>query len=100
MSNIPQDASLQLLGQQNSASIYQLCSDGLSNRYYVVSGEGTRHLMASPEVVGYESYLAMKPATTGTITMKRSMAPSTHGAGSTRMSVRQTCIDILAAARL
>ena len=67
MSNIPQDASLQLLGQQNSASIYQLCSDGLSNRYYVVSGEGTRHLMASPEVVGYESYLAMKPATTAVL---------------------------------
>ena len=67
MSNIPKDASLQLLGQQNSASIYQLCSDGLSNRYYVVSGEGTRHLMASPEVVGYESYLAMKPATTAVL---------------------------------
>ena len=67
MSNIPQGASLQLLGQQNSASIYQLCSDGLSNRYYVVSGEGTRHLMASPEVVGYESYLAMKPATTAVL---------------------------------
>ena len=67
MSNIPQDASLQLLGQQNSASIYQLCSDALSNRYYVVSGEGTRHLMASPEVVGYESYLAMKPATTAVL---------------------------------
>lgn len=64
MSYIPQDASLQLLGLQNSTSIYQLRSDGLTNQYYVVSGDGTRHLMASPEVVGYESYLAMKPATT------------------------------------
>ena len=63
MSLIPQDASLQLLGLQNSASIYQLKSVGLQNQYYVVSGEGTRHLMASPEVVGYESYLAMRPAT-------------------------------------
>ena len=63
MSHIPQDASLQLLGTQNSTSIYQLRSVGLNNQYYVVSGEGTRHLMASPEVVGYESYLAMKPAT-------------------------------------
>ena len=67
MSYIPQDATLQLLGRQNSTSIYQLRSDGLTNRYFVVSGEGTRHLMASPEVVGYESYLAMKPATTAAL---------------------------------
>jgi len=67
MSYIPQDASLQLLGLQNSTSIYQLRSDGLTNQYYVVSGDGTRHLMASPEVVGYESYLAMKPATTAVL---------------------------------
>ena len=64
MSHIPPGASLQLLGLQNSASIYQLRSVGLQNQYYIVSGEGTRHLMASPEVVGYESYLAMMPATT------------------------------------
>ena len=63
MSHIPPGASLQLLGLQNSASIYQLRSVGLQNQYYIVSGEGTRHLMASPEVVGYESYLAMMPAT-------------------------------------
>lgn len=63
MSLIPSGASLQLLATQNSASIYELRSDGLSNRYYIVSGDGTRHLMASPEVVGFESYLAMKPAT-------------------------------------
>ena len=67
MSYIPQDASLQLLGLQNSTSIYQLRSDGLTNQYYVVSGDGTRHLMASPEVVGYESFLAMKPATTAAL---------------------------------
>ena len=67
MSYIPQDATLQLLGRQNSTSIYQLRSDGLVNQYFVVSGEGTRHLMASPEVVGYESYLAMKPATTAAL---------------------------------
>ena len=68
MSYIPQGASLQLLGLQNSASIYQLRSDGLQNQYYIVSGEGTRHLMASPEVVGYDSFLAMKPATTAALT--------------------------------
>ena len=67
MPYIPQDACLQLLEVQNNASIYQLQSNGLQNRYYVVSGEGTRHLMASPEVVGYESYLTMRPATTAAL---------------------------------
>ena len=67
MSHIPQDAGLLLLGQQRGTSIYQLQSVGLQNQYYVVSGEGTRHLMASPEVVGYESYLAMKPATSAAL---------------------------------
>lgn len=37
--------------------------DGLVNSYYVVSGTGTRSLMKSPEVVGYDSYLAMVPST-------------------------------------
>ena len=63
MSHIPPGACLHLLDRQNSTSLYELQSDGLENHYFVVSGEGTRHLMASPEVVGYESYLAMKPAT-------------------------------------
>ncbi len=71
MSHIPKGASLRLLGLQNSASIYQLRSVGLHNQYYIVSGEGTRHLMASPEVVGYESYLAMKPATTAVLSLFR-----------------------------
>jgi hypothetical protein len=47
--------------------MYQLQADGLSNQYYIVSGEGTRHLMASPEVVGYESYLSMTPSTTAAL---------------------------------
>ena len=48
MSHIPQDAGLVLLGKQRETSIYQLKSVGLQNNYYIVSGEGTRHLMASP----------------------------------------------------
>ena len=67
MSHIPQDAGLVLLGKQRETSIYQLKSVGLQNKYYVVSGEGTRHLMASPEVVGFESYLSMKPATSAAL---------------------------------
>ena len=64
MSHIPSGASLHLLMRRSSASLYELQANGLNNHYYVVSGEGTRHMMASPEVVGYESYLSMKPATT------------------------------------
>ena len=67
MSYIPEDACLQPLGTQKSTSMYQLQADGLSNQYYIVSGEGTRHLMASPEVVGYESYLSMTPSTTAAL---------------------------------
>lgn len=67
MQHIPSGAFLRLLERQNSTTLYQLQSDGLSNQYFVVSGEGTRHLMASPEVVGYESYLAMKPSTTAVL---------------------------------
>ncbi len=67
MSYIPSGASLCLLSSQNSTTLYSLQADGLTNQYFVVSGEGTRHLMASPEVVGYESYLAMKPATTAVL---------------------------------
>ena len=67
MSYIPSGAGLRLLNMQNSTTLYQLQAEGLANQYYVVSGEGTRHLMASPEVVGYESYLAMKPATTAAL---------------------------------
>ena len=42
---------------------------------------------------------AMKVVTTSTTMVKGRMAPLIHGVGSTRMSARQRCIDILAAAR-
>ena len=67
MPHIPSGACLRLLNEQNSTTLYELQADTLINQYFVVSGEGTRHLMASPEVVGYESYLAMKPATTSAL---------------------------------
>ena len=67
MSYLPSGAFLQLLNRQNSSCLYALQAEGLKNQYFVVSGEGTRHLMASPEVVGYESYLSMMPATTAVL---------------------------------
>ena len=44
-------------------SVYKLRTEGLVNDFLIVSGEGTRHLMASPEVVGFGSYQSMVPAT-------------------------------------
>ena len=67
MSYLPSGAYLQLLNRQNSSCLYALQAEGLKNHYFVVSGEGTRHLMGSPEVVGYESYLSMMPATTAVL---------------------------------
>ena len=63
MSKYLQDASLRHAGLLDDTSIYQLHSRQLSNRYFVLSNDGTRRLMAFPEVVGYDSYLSMLPAT-------------------------------------
>ncbi len=52
-----------VLAKTGHHSVYRLKSAGLKNDYLVVSGEGTRRLMASPEVVGFGSYQSMVPAT-------------------------------------
>ena len=54
------DAVLLKTGHQ---SVYKLRQEGLLNEYLIVSGDGTRRLMASPEVVGFGSYQSMVPAT-------------------------------------
>ena len=64
MSMSLQDASLLYVGSAQDTNIYGLQAPELGNHYYVVSAPGTRRLMAFPEVVGYDSYLSMLPATT------------------------------------
>lgn len=59
-----QDAGLLNVGSSQDTNIYRLQAPDLGNRYYIVSAPGTRRLMAFPEVVGYDSYLSMLPATT------------------------------------
>jgi len=54
---------LQPAGDKNGTRIYQLAGGKFANKYYIISNEGTRHLLASPEVIGYDSYLAMTGAT-------------------------------------
>ena len=54
---------LQSAGQYKRTDIYRLEGGQFSNKYFIISNEGTRHLLASPEVIGYDSYLAMCGAT-------------------------------------
>lgn len=61
--NIPKEASLQPADLRKDTSIYRLKSGNFLNEYYIVSSHGTRKLMASPEVVGFDSYKCMLPST-------------------------------------
>ena len=54
---------LQSAGRHNGTDIYSLKGGKFSNKYFIISNEGTRHLLAAPEVIGYDSYLAMCGAT-------------------------------------
>ena len=63
MSSHLQDARLRFVGLHYETSLYELHGPQLTNRYYILSGAGTRQLMAYPEVVGFDSYLSMLPAT-------------------------------------
>ena len=76
MSNHLQDARLRFVGLHYETSLYELHGPQLTNRYYVLSGAGTRQLMAYPEVVGFDSYLSMLPATVAAL---RHLFP--HGKG-------------------
>ncbi len=58
---------LELVRQTGQSSIYSLNGTKAVNRYFVVSDPGTRRLMASPKVVGFESYLSMLAPTTAAL---------------------------------
>lgn len=57
------EAGLRPVSLRQHSSVYRLEQIGLHNNYFIVSTEGTRHLMASPEVVGFDSYKAMLEST-------------------------------------
>lgn len=52
---------------------YRLESESFLNQYFIVSDEGTRHLMASPEVVGFDSYMAMTTPTVKALSILKEM---------------------------
>ena len=63
MSTCLQDASLHSVGLLQDTNVYELQSKQFVNRYFILSNEGTRRLMAFPEVVGFDTYQCMLPAT-------------------------------------
>ena len=63
MSACLQDASLHSVGLLQDTNVYELQSKQFVNRYFILSNEGTRRLMAFPEVVGFDTYQCMLPAT-------------------------------------
>ncbi len=63
MSACLQDASLHSVGLLQDTNVYELQSRQFVNRYFILSNEGTRRLMAFPEVVGFDTYQCMLPAT-------------------------------------
>ena len=67
MSNCLQDASLYRVGLQGDVRLYELKANLFRNRYFVLNSPDSTHLLASPEVVGYASYLALLPATSAAL---------------------------------
>ena len=67
MSGTLRSASLRYVGLQQDTSIYELQSAQLANKYFIISGKGSRRLMASPKVVGFDSYLALLSETVDTL---------------------------------
>ena len=67
MPTLSKTADLEFKGLYQDTKLYQLRAPEFSNRYYVLSIPGTRQLMAFPEVVGLDSYLASLPATEAAI---------------------------------
>ena len=51
--------SLRPAGLAGDTSIYELNIPQLHNHYYLISGPGSRQLLASPEIVGFPCYTAL-----------------------------------------
>lgn len=53
------ETSLRPAGLQGDTSLYEIVAPRLQNRYYLLSGPGSRNLLAFPEVVGFPCYTAL-----------------------------------------
>ena len=71
--NTPLDGtSLRSAGLQEDTSLYQLVGPHFRNRYYLLSGAGSRSLLASPEIVGFPCYTAILDETVAALRHLRS----------------------------
>ena len=52
-------ANLREVASHQQTKIYQLPSGKLQNRYFVLTGPGSRELLGSPEVIGFPCYTAL-----------------------------------------
>lgn len=59
MSSLIDAASLHNAGLYGETSVYELDTPRCSNRFFIVSGPGSRRLLASPEVVGFPCYTSL-----------------------------------------
>ena len=50
---------INLVRKDQETALYKLVSKDSLNDYYIISSEGSRHLMASPEVIGYDCCTAL-----------------------------------------
>ena len=50
---------LQEAGVFENTKVYSMHAPGFSNRYYLLTSDESRPLLASPEVVGFEAYKAV-----------------------------------------
>ena len=71
-----EESSLRLAGLWDDTSLYELQVPNLHNRYYLLSGPGSRHLLSSPEVIGFPCYTALLDETVAALRHLRS-----HGLG-------------------
>lgn len=58
---------LKLVRKDQETALYSLVSKDTLNAYYVISSEGSRRLMASPEVIGYECCDVLKKPMTAVL---------------------------------
>ena len=58
---------LKLVRKDQETALYSLVSKDTLNAYYVISSEGSRRLMASPEVIGYECCDVLKKPMTAAL---------------------------------
>ena len=54
---------LQEAGVFGSTKVYSMHAPEFSNRYYLLTSDESRPLLASPEIIGFDAYKAVLPAT-------------------------------------